>query len=101
MKTLKSLLKATLFISLAALTFNVYAWCENTYIGNPNRPYTVWVPGHYKHGCWVEGYYVKFLTRNCHCYGELTWVPGGYTSRGYYVSGHYVYSRPVVIIGNV
>lgn len=88
--SLKSLLRASVFVGLAVFSFNAYAWCQNTYVGNPNRPYTVWVPGHYENGCWVEGRYVKFLKVDCDCSGKLVWT-----------GDHYVYSKPVVVVGRV
>ncbi len=88
--SLKKLLIAVVFISLAAFSFNSYAWCKYRYVGNPNRPYTIWIPGHYEGCCWVEGHYVKFLKIDCGCRACLTWT-----------GCRYVYSKPVVVVGTI
>lgn len=84
--------KSCLFVGLATLSFGAAASycggasCERVYVGNPDRPNTVWVPGHYsKSGCWKEGYYIKFYRPVCQ--GEIAWV-----------NDHYDYARPYRVV---
>lgn len=72
-----------LFVVLATLSFNSFAM----YVGNPNRPDTIWVPGECRHGCWAEGHYIKFMTPVHE--GDLVWVSGQYDYAGNWVEGHY------------
>lgn len=86
-----ALFKTCLFLVLAAMSFNVYAM----YLGNPNRPDTVWQPGHYDDGCWVEGHYLKFLTPpTC---DNVSWVDGHYDRHGDWIPAHYRVMRYHVV----
>jgi hypothetical protein len=77
-------LKSCILIALAASTVNVYAM----YLGNPDRPNTVWVPGHCaSNGCWVEGHYLKFMHQpSCH---DVAWVDGQYDRNGNWIPAHW------------
>lgn len=83
MKALVTLTKISLFAILAVVSFSAQAM----YVGNPNRPNTIWVPGECKNGCWREGYYMQFKT--CVRSDELNWIPGHYDVRGNWIEGHY------------
>lgn len=89
-------LKSCLLFVLAAVAFNVYAYNPNAmYLGNPNRPDTVWQPAHCEHGCWREGYYIKFLKQpTCH---DVVWVDGQYDRNGNWVEAHFKVIRYTVV----
>lgn len=72
MKTLFSIgkllpLKVGLLFVLASLSFSAFAHynncgcCDCVYVGNPTRPYTVWIPEHCRNRCYVPGHYVKYI----------------------------------------
>lgn len=85
--------KSCLFLALATLSFGALAdgcrasYCSDpVYVGNPNRPDTIWVPGHYaQNGCWKEGYYIKYYRPVCN--GEVVWN-----------GDHYDYARPYRVV---
>lgn len=92
-----SLVKVSVFAVLASLSFNALA--VDMYLGNPSRPNTVWLPGHYNsHGCWVEGYYVKYINPPVDC-SHVVWVNGGTDKYGRYVPAHYE-PRATVVVGS-
>lgn len=84
-------IKSCIFLALATASVGAMAGtcgCYNRtcddpiYVGNPNRPDTIWVPGHYtQSGCWKEGYYIKFNRTVCN--GEVVWM-----------GDHYDYAHP-------
>ena len=101
-----TMLKVFVFAGLASAAFSTFAcggrhhhdgyygyryhdgyYCNSQssfYYGNPNRPYTVWVPGQYDaRGCWHEGYYLKVL--GCVRCGDLVWVGDHWQVRPYRV----------------
>lgn len=84
-------LKSCLFLVLVIFTANSYAM----YLGNPNRPGTVWQPPHCKNGCWHDGYYIKFLDKPC-C-RDVVWIDGQYDRRGNWIPAHYKVVRYVVV----
>lgn len=88
--------KASLFLVLTALAANVYAYNPNAmYLGNPNRPDTVWQPPHCDHGCWREGYYIKFLSQpTCR---DVVWVDGMYDRSGNWIPAHFKVLRYTVV----
>ncbi|MFZ2314603.1 MAG: hypothetical protein WAW86_02950 [Gammaproteobacteria bacterium] len=90
------LVKVSVFTVLASLSFNALA--GDIYLGNPSRPNTIWLPGHYSHGCWVEGYYVKYINPPVDC-SHVVWVNGGTDKYGYYVPAHYE-PRYTIIVGS-
>lgn len=66
---MRTSLKGLFVVLLATLSFSAFACggdpccgCAGAgYVGNPDRPNTIFVEGHYR-GChWIEGYYVKYL----------------------------------------
>lgn len=86
--------KACAFIALATIGANAFAW-GGFYVGNPNRPDTVWQPAHCEGGCWKEGQYIKFIDKpKCN---NLVWVDGQYDRNGNWVGGHYKVVRYVVV----
>lgn len=60
---------------LSVMALNGCACCSDAmYLGNPNRPGTVWQPPECEHGCWRSGYYMRFLRQpTCH---DVAWVDG-------------------------
>ncbi len=86
MKAVLTLAKVMIVAALASLSFSAFA--GSIYVGNPNRPNTVWIPAHYSHGYWVQGYYVKYINPPVSC-RNLTWVNSGVDKHGYYVPAHY------------
>lgn len=94
---LMTFIKTCTLIALATLSFNALA--GSIYVGNPTRPYTIWIPGHYVHGCWKEGYYVKYLNPPV-CCKNVTWVEGHCDGCGHYIPAHFE-PRNVVVVGVV
>jgi len=57
-------LKSGMLIGLSAAAFNVSAYCSDAvYLGNPDRPDTVWQPASCVNGCPHEGYFIKFINQ--------------------------------------
>lgn len=86
--------KSCLFLALATVSIGASAHracdggmgCDPVYVGNPDRPDTIWVPGHYaQNGCWKDGYYIKFYRPVCN--GEVVWN-----------GDHYDYARPYRVV---
>lgn len=82
-----SAFKACFVIILAAVSFNASA--GSMYVGNPTRPDIIWVPGHYRHGAWVEGYYIKYNKEVC-C-RDVMRIAEQCDSCGHCVEGHFYY----------
>lgn len=79
-------IKSLLFFSLTFISFSASA----LYLGNPNRPNTVWVPGHYVHGCcWVDGYYMKYMNPPVSP-EEVVWVEPYHGRQGHWMPREYV-----------
>src|SRR5262245_29904976 len=87
-------LKACVFVALATMTFGAYAGCVS-YVGNPTRPNTIWVPGHCVNGCWVHGHYYKILTPVREA--DLVWVGGGYDYNGNWIPAHWQLRNYVIV----
>jgi len=77
-------IKSLLFLALIFFSFTASAM----YIGNPHRPNTIWVPGHYVNGCWMEGYYMKFV--NPVIPGQLVWVAASNGHSGYWMPTRFI-----------
>lgn len=79
---------ASLMLGLTTLSANVYACSHNRmYVGNPNRPDTIWQPGYAENGCWHQGHYIKFI-HGARC-GDVAWVDGQYDKVGNWIPGHF------------
>ncbi|HVE44162.1 MAG TPA: hypothetical protein VNC84_03395 [Gammaproteobacteria bacterium] len=83
---LSLVVKSSIFIALATISFNVFA--EKVYLGNPTRPDTVVVPAHCdRHGCWHEVSYMKVL--GCADCAHATWAGDHWELHHYVVVGGY------------
>lgn len=58
------------------------------YVGNPNRPNTIWVPGHYENGCWKDGYYMKFMCPQIRR-EQLVWMQPE-NGKGHWMPANYI-----------
>lgn len=88
-------LRSCFFFVLATMAFSAYA-SDCMYLGNPNRPGTVWQPPHCeKNGCWKQGEYIKFITpATCH---DVVWIDGSYDHYGNWIPAHFRVLRYTVV----
>lgn len=87
-------LKTCLFVALTVIASNVFAYGP-MYLGNQNRPDTVWQPPHCQNGCWREGYYIKFLSQpTCR---DVVWIDGQYDRHGNWIPAHFRVLRYTVV----
>lgn len=86
MKAVLTLVKVSMVAVLASLSFSAFA--GDVYVGNPNRPNIIWLPGHYSQGHWVDGYYVKYINPPVDCM-HVAWVESGVDRHGDYIPAHY------------
>lgn len=91
-RKLLTLVKSCIFIALATISFNAFA-DDTMYVGNPSRLNTIWVPGHCKHGEWVNGYYIKIDHNMPVKKAHMIWIGDQYDKCGNFVPGHW-YFKP-------
>jgi hypothetical protein len=70
-KALTFALKSGLLVGLTALSFSAYA-VGPMYLGNPDRPGTVWQPANCGYHCGREGHFIKFINQPM-C-NDVTWT---------------------------
>lgn len=89
-------LKSCFFVGLTVMAFNANACCSDAmYLGNPNRPDTVWQPPHCNgNGCWAGGSYKKFVCRQSTCH-DVCWQCGRYDGCGNWIPAHFNVPRYV------
>lgn len=95
MKKLFSPMKVLALAGLVAVS--VSAKADLGYVGNPNRPDTIWIPAHCQNGCWNEGYFLKIMNPECVNCTDLVWVEGMNDRNGNWIPAHYELKRFVVV----
>lgn len=95
--TQKLLTPFKVFAVLGLAVVSINANASVGYVGNPERPDTIWIPAHCDKGCWNEGYFLKLMNKECVNCSDMVWVEGMNDRYGNWIPAHYELKRYTVV----